>query len=142
MTNEQAVKILKPLRDMMIDQNGCPISDAVYALDMAIQAFSTDGDTISRQTVLDTIKKHYRAYDNDLLEVIAYEIEHMPSIQPEIIRCEDCKYWMPHTQLGYDEDNDEFYDYCRRLIPEDEYYAFRRDADEWCSRAERRTDDT
>ncbi len=36
MDNEQAVAILKPLRDMMRDQNGCPISDAYFALDKAI----------------------------------------------------------------------------------------------------------
>lgn len=38
MKNEEAIQILKPLREMMIDQNGCPISDAVYALDVAIEA--------------------------------------------------------------------------------------------------------
>lgn len=38
MSNEQAVQILKPLRDMMVDQHGCPISDAVFALDKAIDA--------------------------------------------------------------------------------------------------------
>ena len=40
MSNEQAVQILKPFRDMMIDQHGCPISDAVFALDRAIEALS------------------------------------------------------------------------------------------------------
>lgn len=40
MSNEQAVQILKPLRDMMVDQNGHPISDAVFALDKAIEALS------------------------------------------------------------------------------------------------------
>lgn len=38
MDNEQAVAILKPLRDMMRDQYGCPISDAYFALDKAITA--------------------------------------------------------------------------------------------------------
>lgn len=38
MSNEQAVAILKPLRDMMRDQYGCPISDAYFALDKAITA--------------------------------------------------------------------------------------------------------
>lgn len=40
MSNEQAIQILKPFRDMMIDQHGCPISDAVFALDKAIEALS------------------------------------------------------------------------------------------------------
>ena len=63
------------------------------------------------------------------------------SAQPEIVRCKDCKYWMPHSQLGYDEDNETYHDYCKNLIPEDEYYAFYRCADDYCSFAERRTDE-
>lgn len=40
MSNQQAVNILKPLRDMMRDQHGCPISDAYFALDKAINALT------------------------------------------------------------------------------------------------------
>lgn len=42
MNNEQAIQILKPFRDMMFDQHGCPISDAVFALDKAIEALSAE----------------------------------------------------------------------------------------------------
>ena len=56
----------------------------------------------------------------------------------EIIRCKDCKYWLPHSQFGFDEDNEEYHDYCERLVPEDDYYAFTRDADDFCSRAKRK----
>ncbi len=45
MSNEQAVQILIPMRNMMCDQNGCPISDAVFALDKAIEALSADRPT-------------------------------------------------------------------------------------------------
>lgn len=45
MSNEQAAQILIPMRNMMCDQNGCPISDAVFALDKAIEALSTDRPT-------------------------------------------------------------------------------------------------
>ena len=38
MDASQAVQILKPLRAMMLDQNGCPISDAYFALGKAIEA--------------------------------------------------------------------------------------------------------
>ena len=69
-------------------------------------------------------------------------IVRVPSVYPhegqELIRCKDCKYWMPHSQLGFDEDNEEYHDYCRRLVPDDEYYAFTRNADDFCSRAERK----
>lgn len=40
MTREEAIAILKPFRDCMVDQHGCPISDAVYALDVALDALS------------------------------------------------------------------------------------------------------
>lgn len=40
MDNEQAVAILKPLRDMMRDQYGCPISDVYFAVGKAIEALS------------------------------------------------------------------------------------------------------
>lgn len=55
MSNEQAVQILIPMRNMMCDQNGCPISDAVFALDKAIEALSADrpqDDTVSRRYLL------------------------------------------------------------------------------------------
>ena len=42
MSNEQAVQILIPMRNMMCDQHGCPISDAVFALDKAIEILSAD----------------------------------------------------------------------------------------------------
>ena len=58
----------------------------------------------------------------------------------ELIRCKDCKYWLPHSQFGFDEDNEEYHDYCERLVPDDDYYAFTRNADDFCSRAERRTE--
>lgn len=46
MSNEQAIQILIPFRDMMIDQHGCPISDAVFALDKAIEALQTRQEII------------------------------------------------------------------------------------------------
>lgn len=42
MSNEQAVQLLTSMKDMMYDQYGCPISDAVFALDKAIGALSVD----------------------------------------------------------------------------------------------------
>ena len=40
-------------------------------------------DSISRQQAIEAVKKHYRAYDNDLLELIIFDIERLPSAQPE-----------------------------------------------------------
>lgn len=45
MSNEQAVQILIPMRNMMCDQNGCPISgfsNSVFAFDKAIESLSAD----------------------------------------------------------------------------------------------------
>lgn len=38
MSNEQAIGVLKPMMNMMRDQHGCPISDAYFALEKAIDA--------------------------------------------------------------------------------------------------------
>ena len=54
-----------------------------------------------------------------------------------VIRCKDCKYWLPHSQFGFDEDNEEYHDYCELLVPDDDYYAITRKAEDFCSRAER-----
>lgn len=38
MNNKQAIQILTPFCDMLRDQNGCPISDAYFAMKKAIEA--------------------------------------------------------------------------------------------------------
>ena len=40
-------------------------------------------DCISRQAAIDATKKYYRAHDNDLLELIAFDIEQLPSAEPK-----------------------------------------------------------
>ena len=42
MTKEDAVQVLKPLQMMMLDRNGCPISDAYFALGKAIESLTAD----------------------------------------------------------------------------------------------------
>ncbi len=42
MSNEQAIQILKPMMAMMRDQHGCPISDAYFAIEKAIEALKTE----------------------------------------------------------------------------------------------------
>ena len=58
----------------------------------------------------------------------------------EVVRCRDCIHWFQHTQCGFDEDNDEYHDYCGLLIPDDDYYAYTRKPDDYCSYGERRED--
>ena len=76
-------------------------------------------DLISRQAAIDTVAKHFRI-DNDLLEVIVYEMERLPSTQPEIIRCRDCKWKNRHN--------------CTRAV------EVPIDDDKYCAWAERRTE--
>ena len=38
-------------------------------------------DLISRQAAIEAVKKHYRTHDNDLLELIAFDIERLPPAQ-------------------------------------------------------------
>ena len=70
---------------------------------------------------------------------IFYRINDAQTIDAvEVVRCKDCIHWFPHTQCGFDEDNDEYHDYCGLLTPDDDYYAFRRKSDDYCSYGERR----
>ena len=73
-----------------------------------------------------------------IVEIIYSQYGEGTVFKDKLIRCKDCKYWLPHSQFGFDHDNGEYHDYCGRLVPDDEYYAFTRNADEFCSRAERR----
>ena len=58
------------------------------------------------------------------------EIMLLPSAQPEIIRCKDCKYWVP----GYITDNDDF------IPPKcgEWQQMVGHSSDDYCSLAERR----
>ena len=84
--------------------------------------------------------KHYLTGGNpvwskeEVAEALDMAIE---ALQTDIVRCKDCKHWQPHSQHGYDYDDDAFYDYCGLLVPDDDYYAVRRDASDFCSFGER-----
>lgn len=74
-----------------------------------------------------------------VLNQIITDIENQPTVDAvPVVRCKDCKYWLPHSQFGFDEDNEEYHDYCELLVPDDDYYAITRNADDFCSRAERK----
>ena len=89
-------------------------------------------DLISRQAAIDAIRASTSKYtgfmememytDDDAVEAI----EGLPSAQPEIIRCRECKW---HR---FDKDN---IPYCYNID-----YGYGWKDDEFCSRAERRED--
>ena len=78
-------------------------------------------DLIERQAAIDACirVRELRAYDE------IEEIKALPSAQPEIIRCKDCKYNVSSHKCLHPES---FF-----LVPDDDFY---------CGYAERRTDET
>ena len=102
-------------------------------------------DLISRQAAIDELKRisfshwfeyvEYLSEDTREIEIINSDkalevIEALPSEQPEIVRCKDCKYWREHKYAKE----------TKRYIPFCGFNAIYTKADDFCSRAERRTD--
>lgn len=76
-------------------------------------------DLISRQAAIDAIERN--AYRHTYIEQIVDIINGLPSAQPEIIRCKDCKWKNNHN--------------CTRAV---EVWI---DDNKYCAWAERRTDE-
>ena len=115
MTNEQAKKMIKAKleclkretsgTDFDCNNRNCDECSLCYeqgnmgeqkeALDMAIKALEQQPceDTISRQAAIDEIKEIYEWHDNVTKERIIEHFKQLPSAQPEIIRCKDCKHY-------------------------------------------------
>ena len=92
---------------------------------------------IFNENVRHSKSKLYMLGWNDAIDAIIYDTPTVDAVP--VIRCKDCKHWLPHEQFGFDYDNGEYHNYCALLVPEDDdYYAFTREADEFCSRAERK----
>ena len=103
--------------------------------------FPNNSDTISRQAAIDAVEAlayHADKYviDSDVHEVHGFrtglavaerQLSLVPSAQPEIIRCGECKYYTPVTA------------HCE--IRGKGLYLIR-GMEDFCSRAERRTDET
>ena len=92
-------------------------------------------DCISRQAALDCVS-------NSLVAWEAYEaIEALPAAQPEIIRCGDCKHWIPYDWMFSEIwRSQNINDYSEDEIG-CEYCDMAMKANDFCSRAERRTDE-
>lgn len=93
-------------------------------------------DLISRQAAIDAIKElceHYtptKSVTHPHMDFVIEELQNLPSAQPEIIRCKDCK----HYQFA---DNRAF----GMPVKMCEWFGFEDvDDDDFCSRAERSED--
>ena len=85
------------------------------------------GDTISRQAAIDHLMNHL---DADYLNGYSYleELKHLPSAQPEIIRCKDCKWYGRADKRRFYRGMDCLQNRIDTIIPDKDF----------CSRAERR----
>ena len=111
---------------------------AVTANEEAVTAMD---DLISRQAAIDAIRASTLKYtgfmememytDDDAVEAI----EGLPSAQPEIIRCKDCR----HCNLGCDDNDNQYYSCTVRF--DDSGFWNEVGAEDFCSWAERRSDD-
>ena len=61
------------------------------------------GDLISRQAVIDALTEYGNGRAVYIsVEEAARRIEQLPSVQPDIIACADCKFWICHDRrCGY-----------------------------------------
>ena len=98
-------------------------------------------DLISRQAAIDAILK-INDYNNsdraNALGLAEFAITTLPSAEPQIIRCKDCKHWIPYDWMFSEVwQSKNMADY-----PEDEigcnWCDMAMKANDFCSRAERR----
>jgi len=54
---------------------------------------TAETDLISRQAVIEINQSYHGQMPNEVNHRIWKEINELPSAQPEIIRCKDCKHW-------------------------------------------------
>lgn len=119
-----------------------------------------DKDTISRKAAIEALKNDMASLDHIIKGMSAndvrldayvsqrnqvnydiYTINNLPPAEPQIIRCKDCKYWIPYNWMFSEVwQSKNIADY-----PEDEIGCNLCDmamkANDFCSRAERRTDE-
>lgn len=155
MTNDRAVEVLKAIiflldRDIYSDEVEEAIHMAISALTAQPEMHSCD--CIERQAAIDVLEERLQAngYTNvalvsELNRSIGY-LRRLPSAQPEIIRCKDCKWWRQQTNyqgaplsFGFCESDDMW-----RSLYGETYEVSHIDTDDdfYCGYAERRTDDS
>lgn len=136
MTREESILILQKLYEGYNKHKNTDLIKEAY--NMAIEALNNSKteertkkrtethacDCISRQDAIDEIARWIGYLDDDMVGRIQFGLKHLPSAQPEIIHCGDCK----KCQI-----DSVFHDYwCDgRKVWKDHY----------CGYAERRTDE-
>ena len=83
-------------------------------------------DLIERQAAIDVVASFDILDGHTDKQELIYRIRQLPSAEPEIVRCKDCRHHFHDAGYGYD--------WCNRLGG-----VFRVKPDSYCSFAERRT---
>ena len=98
-----------------------------------VKAGKTYTDTISRKAAIDIIEDfpHGGVWNVESMEEMVYRIKQLPSAQPEIIHCRDCKHHWTHSCMDA---------FPREICDLDQ--TFYDSNIDYCSLAERRTDET
>ena len=100
-------------------------------------------DTISRQAAIDAHYEYCNKHPDAGFPVWSLKIlEDLPSVQPEIVRCKDCKHqvkeWRDDKRL---KDKGYWVYGCKVISEICGYWAWLGQDDDFCSEAERRTDE-
>lgn len=123
------------------------ITEAADALER-----QTCNDAVSRQQAIDVFKKELTFEEPKgkyatIFSVVSFYgakqiLEALPAVQPQpIVRCKDCKYWMPYDWMFSEIwRSQNINDYSEDEIG-CQYCDMTMKADDFCSRAERRTDE-
>ena len=92
MNKDKAIQLLERLQDPE-PYEPMLTKDAYDAIQIAIDALSADGDTISRKAAIEAINKALdrQTLLNRFVRIVAIDaIEQLPPAQPEIINCDRC----------------------------------------------------
>ena len=101
MNKDKAIQLLERLQDPE-PYEPMLTKDAYDAIQMAIDALSADGDTISRKAAVDAINHELRCgavIDQCGLETAHDLIEELPPAQPQRIKGR----WIYHPEIGWGE---------------------------------------
>lgn len=138
MSNQEAIALLRNLEDSL--DAYCELNEeGKTAFRMAIEAlscseFPNSSDTISRQAAIDALDKRFDSIPMEQTTEILQlrkDLRELPSAQPEIIRCKDCKWYGRADKRRFYRGTDCLNHRIDTIVPDKDY----------CSRAERRTDD-
>lgn len=128
MTNDEAIYTLKNTAWLGWDKQKEKVTEAVR---MAVEALKreTSGDAISKQGAIDICNIVIDLWQGQLgegaLVAIKNAINNLPSAQPEIIKCKDCKWYSDRERM------------CNDLMGFGRYWK----PDDFCSYGKRRTNE-